>query len=49
MARKDEVVEIVGIATSIIGLIRLIVNLFGGELAVKPPKKHEKPTEQLPD
>jgi len=46
---KDKVVEIVGIASAIIGFIRLIVNLFGGEIAVKPPRKDKPNGNTQPD
>jgi len=46
---KDKVVEIVGIASAIISLVRLIVNLFGGEMKVKPHNENNTTGNTQPD
>jgi len=41
--KKDEVVEIVNIASSVVALIRIIAGIFGGKVEIKksrPESKH---------
>jgi len=40
---KKEVVEIVGLASSVVALIRLIVGLFGGKSEIKKPHQQKEP------
>jgi len=53
MSKKDEIREVVSVAVSIVGLIRVIIGLFTGKKVIfqkgKPCTDSETSPEQLPD